>query len=180
MLTECFHLQNEALNGVQNINQYVFNQRLIFLKVIFFSISYSLLHHLYSPCNLFLNKSVFITIKKFLLLPMVYWLTILRAGWKIAAWIDKWTIAVSKNEQILMDNIPGWKLQQFSWMLHGINKFCNKWVLLCYFLFSQLLFSLTYSWYNFNAKQYYHLFAIILGIFSCISFSFAWLMLWKK
>ena len=85
MLTECFHLQNEALNGVQNISQYVFNQRLIFLKVIFFSISYSLLHHLYVPYDLFFNESVFITINNFLLLTVVNILAILHAGSKIAA-----------------------------------------------------------------------------------------------
>ena len=46
--------------------------------------SYSLLHHLYLPYDLFLNESVFITIILFLLLAIVNILTILLAGWKIA------------------------------------------------------------------------------------------------
>ena len=58
---------------------------IVFLKVIFFSMSYSLLHHLYLPYDLFLNESVFITIIIFLLLAKVVILTILLAGWKIAA-----------------------------------------------------------------------------------------------
>ena len=44
----------------------------------------------------------------FLVLAMVNILIILHAGWKIDAWIDKWTIAVGTNEQILqnmMDSI---------------------------------------------------------------------------
>ena len=36
---------------------------------------------------------------------MVNILTISRAGWKNAASIDKWTIAVSINEQILQNSI---------------------------------------------------------------------------
>ena len=43
-----------------------------------------------------------------------------------------------------MDSITGWILQQFSWMLLWINKYCDKWLLLCHFRFDQLLFSLTY------------------------------------
>ena len=61
---------------------------------------------------------------------MVNVLTIPRAGWKIAAWTEKWTIAVSLNEQILqdmMDSTTEWILQQFSWMLQWINECCNKW-----------------------------------------------------
>ena len=44
----------------------------------------------------------------FLVLAMVNILIILHAGWKTDAWIDKWTIAVGINEQILqnmMDSI---------------------------------------------------------------------------
>ena len=43
-------------------------------------------------------------------------MTILLAGFKIAACVDKWTIAISVNEQILqhmVDSITGWKMQQF-------------------------------------------------------------------
>ena len=53
--------------------------------MIFFSVSYSLLYHLYLPYDLFLNESELITINNFLLLAMVNVLTISRAGWKIAA-----------------------------------------------------------------------------------------------
>ena len=85
---------------------------------IFFSISYSSLYHLYLPYDLFLNESVFITINYFLLLAMVNILTILRAGWKITTWIDKYkynkydelTITVSINEwilQLMVDTITG-------------------------------------------------------------------------
>ena len=55
-------------------------------------------------------------------------LTISRAGWKIAAGIDKWTIAICVNEQILqntIDNATGSILQQFSCMLQWKNK-CSK------------------------------------------------------
>ena len=51
------------------------------------------------------------------LLVMVNILTISRAGWEIAYWIDEWTIAVSINEQILlqiMDTITRLILQQCS------------------------------------------------------------------
>ena len=48
---------------------------------------------------------MFITVSNFLLLAMVNLLTILRARWKISAWIDKWTIAISINEQILQNMI---------------------------------------------------------------------------
>ena len=64
---------------------------IVLLKMIFFSISYSLLYHLYLPYDLFLNKSAFITINNFLLLAMVNILTILPSLWKIAASFDKWT-----------------------------------------------------------------------------------------
>ena len=74
---------------------------------------------------------MFITISNFLLLAMVNILTISRAGWKIAAWIEKSTTVVSINEQILqnmMDSTTEWILQQFSWMLQWINECYNKWV----------------------------------------------------
>ena len=51
------------------------------------------------------------------LLVMVNILSISRAGWKIASWIDEWTIAVSINEQTLlqiMDTITRLILQQCS------------------------------------------------------------------
>ena len=122
---------------------------IVFIKVIFFSIRHSLLYHLYLRYDLFLNESMFITVSNFLLLAMVNLLTISRAGWKIAAWIDQWTIAISINEQILRNMIgsaTGWILQQFSWMLQWINECCNKWVLLLHFLFYQLfLINSTYS-----------------------------------
>ena len=51
-----------------------------------------------------IHESVFITISNFLLLAMINVLTISRAGWKIAAWIDKWTIAVNINEKINAKN----------------------------------------------------------------------------
>ena len=111
----------------------------------FFSITYSLLHHLYVPYDLFFNESVFITINNFLLLTVVNILTILHAGSKIAAWIDKWAIVVSVDEQIIqpmMNSITWWILQQFSWMLQCINECCNKLVLLWYILFYQLFLSL--------------------------------------
>ena len=79
-----------------------------FLKVIFFSMNYALLYSICLPCDLMLNESGFITISNFSL--MVNILIISRADWKIAAWIDKWTIAVSVIEQILqhlMDSIAG-------------------------------------------------------------------------
>ena len=60
--------------------------------------------------ELFLSESVFITMNIFLLLAIVNILTILLAGWKIAASVDKWTIAISINEQILqhmVDSITG-------------------------------------------------------------------------
>ena len=113
--------------------------------MIFFSISYSLLHHLYVPYDLFFNESVFITINNFLLLTVVNILTILHARSKIAAWIDKWAIAVSVDEQIIqpmMNSITWWILQQFSWMLQCINECCNKLVLLWYIRFYQLFLSL--------------------------------------
>ena len=53
----------------------------------------------------------------FLLLAVVNKLTNLLAGWKIAASVDKWTIAFSINEQILqhkVDSITRWIMQQFS------------------------------------------------------------------
>ena len=46
---------------------------------------------------------MFITINNFLLLAMVNILTISRAGWKIAAGIEKSTTVVSINEQILQN-----------------------------------------------------------------------------
>ena len=55
------------------------------MRVIFFSISHSLLYHVYLPYDLFLNESVFVTVSSFLLLSMVNLLTISRARWKIAA-----------------------------------------------------------------------------------------------
>ena len=58
------------------------------MRVIFFSISHSLLYHVYLPYDLFLNESVFVTVSSFLLLSMVNLLTISRARWKIAACID--------------------------------------------------------------------------------------------
>ena len=60
--------------------------------------------------ELFLSESVFITMNIFLLLAIVNILTILLAGRKIAASVDKWTIAISINEQILqhmVDSITG-------------------------------------------------------------------------
>ena len=49
---------------------------IVFLKIIFFSISYSLLHHLYLPFDLFLKESIFFTTKNFLLLDLINTLTI--------------------------------------------------------------------------------------------------------
>ena len=121
---------------------------IVFLEVIFFSINYALLYNIHLPYDLFLNQSVFFAINNFLLLAMINILIISRAEWKIAAWIDKWTIAVSVIEQILqhiMESITGQILQQFSWMLQEINECCNKWVLFWCFLFYQLLLRLTYS-----------------------------------
>ena len=109
-----------------------------FLKVIESSISHSLLYQLNLLYDQFLNESVFITINNFLMIAMVSILIISLAGWKFSAWIDKWTMAVSKNEQILenvMDGTTEWIFQQFSWMLQWINKCWNKWVLRWYFLF---------------------------------------------
>ena len=119
---------------------------IIFLKAIFFSIisSFTVIYHLYLPYDLFFNESVFITINYFLLFAMVNILAISRAGWKMTACIDKWTLAVSINKYILQqmtDTITGWILQQFSWMLQWINECWYKWVLLWYFLFHQLLLS---------------------------------------
>ena len=132
----------------------------MFLSILFSLKWYSLvwaihycIYQVISPYDLFLNESVFITSNSFLLLAMVNILTISRAGWKIAVWINKWTIDARINEQILqnmMDSATGWILQQFSWMLQWINECCNKWVLLLYFLFYQLILSLTYSQYNFS------------------------------
>ena len=132
----------------------------MFLSILFSLKWYSLvwaihycIYQVISPYDLFLNESVFITSNSFLLLAMVNILTISRAGWKIAVWINKWTIDASINEQILqnmMDSATGWILQQFSWMLQWINECCNKLVLLLYFLFYQLILSLTYSQYNFS------------------------------
>ena len=65
---------------------------------------------------------MFITINNSLLFALVSVLTISRAGWKISAWSDKWTIAVSINEQLLQhmtDSTIGCMLQKFSWKLHG-------------------------------------------------------------
>ena len=45
--------------------------------------SHSLLYHLYLPYDLFLNESVFITIKNFLLFAMINILTISRAEWTL-------------------------------------------------------------------------------------------------
>ena len=75
--------------------------------MIFFSISYSLLYHVYLPYDLFLNESVYITINNFLLLAMINITIIWRVGWKIAALIDKWTVAVSKKRMLqhIMDAI---------------------------------------------------------------------------
>ena len=61
---------------------------------------------------LFLNESVFITINNFLLLPIVNILTILLVEWEIAGLVDKWTVCISINEQILqhmMDSSYNWK-----------------------------------------------------------------------
>ena len=57
---------------------------------------------------------MFITIIIFLLLAMINLLTISCAEWKFSAWIDKWEITVSMNEQMLqhmMDSVTGWILQ---------------------------------------------------------------------
>ena len=101
------------LQSIPYVNGYPSVLNVSFLNVSFF-ISHSLLHHLYLPYDLFLNESVFIAINNFLLLAMVNILTISRAGCKIAAWIDKRTIAASINEKILqnmmMDNTTGWVL----------------------------------------------------------------------
>ena len=56
---------------------------------------------LYLPFYLFLNESVFTTINIFLLLPIVNILTILLLEWEIAGLVDKWTVGISINEQIL-------------------------------------------------------------------------------
>ena len=83
---------------------------IVFLKVTFFNISYSWLHHLYLPYSLSLNESVFITINIFLLFAIVNILTILLVGWKIAALVDEWAVAISINGQILqhmMDSTTG-------------------------------------------------------------------------
>ena len=82
---------------------------IVFIKVTFFSISHSLLYHLYLPYDLFLNESVFVTIKNFLLFAMINILTISRAEWTIAVLINKWTITVSINEKILIK-------YEWSWM----------------------------------------------------------------
>ena len=67
---------------------------------------------LYLPFYLFLNESVFTTINIFLLLPIVNILTILLLEWEIAGLVDKWTVGISINEQILqrmMDSSYNWK-----------------------------------------------------------------------
>ena len=61
---------------------------------------------------LILNESVFITINIFLLLYIVNILTILLVEWWIAGLVDKWTVGISINEQILqrmMDSSYNWK-----------------------------------------------------------------------
>ena len=61
---------------------------------------------------LFLIESVFITINNFLLLPIVNILTILLVEWEIAGLVDKWTVCIRINEEILqhmMDSSYNWK-----------------------------------------------------------------------
>ena len=61
---------------------------------------------------LFLIASVFITINNFLLLPIVNILTILLVEWEIAGLVDKWTVCICINEEILqhmMDSSYNWK-----------------------------------------------------------------------
>ena len=128
------------LSSIPCVNSYplVLNVsfNITFLKVIFFIISHSLQYHLYLPYDLFLNESMLITFNNFLLLTMVNVLIIWRTGWKIAAEIEKWIIAVSINKQMvqnMMEDTTEWILQQFSWMLQWISECCNKWELLWYF-----------------------------------------------
>ena len=78
-------IDGEGEWGVLKIGNFYRHHMCIIPKVIFFSISYFLMYHLYLPYDLFHNESVFITINNFLLLPMVNILTISRAGWKVAA-----------------------------------------------------------------------------------------------
>ena len=107
-----------------------------------YSLVSALIYHLYLVHDLFLNDAVFLTINYLLILAMVIILTISRAGWKIAPWINKWTIDVCTNKHE-MDTITRWILQHLLWMLQQINECCNKRSLLWYFLFYQLFLSLT-------------------------------------
>ena len=46
-------------------------------------------------------------------MAMINILTISRAGWKIATWINKWATSASINEQMMqnmMDSTAGWIL----------------------------------------------------------------------
>ena len=70
-----------------------------FIKMIFFSISHSFLHHLYLPYGLLMNQF------NFVLLAIINILTTSRARWKTVASINIRAIAVSINQQILQNMI---------------------------------------------------------------------------
>ena len=89
----------------------------MFLWILFSLKWYSLVQSFFTVSSIValwaINESVFITINNFLLIVMINILTIPRAGWKIATWINKWTTSASINEQMMqnmMDSTAGWIL----------------------------------------------------------------------
>ena len=82
------------------------------------------------PYDLFLYEPVFITNNYFLLLAMVNIITIWRAWWKIAAWIDKRKNIKQKKYQPIK-NVFGrfartWKGRRFTFNEHTRFKLSGK------------------------------------------------------